>query len=270
MKIISGRAKEAPWSLLLYGNAGIGKSSLAARAPKPLFIDLEHGLDRIDCDRTPVIDTHKAFVEALTFAAKSDYRTIVIDTIDALEKLLIAEVLTKHSKDSLADFGYGKGEVALRNEWTRTLMLFQRLKQLGKNLILTAHEQSVRVEDPTSEAYDSFTINVDKKAAPAIVAAVDAVLFARLETVLKEREGTKKSRAVSTGKRVLHCLGGAAFTSKNRFGLPATVPMTPKIFDLIAGSKAEEETGELLQPAVSPKAAEVRSAPEGDVSSAGV
>ena len=239
----------SPWAVMIYGPPGVGKSWWAAKAPKPFFIDLEDGLARIDCDRSPVVTSHKELIAAVQFAAGSDYQTIVFDTADALEKILTATVCQKHEKDSLADFVYGKGEIYLRSEWTKLINVFLRLKAKGKNVILTANEIIQKLDDPTTESYDRYTLNLDKRAAPAVTAALDAVFFARYETILKARDEDKnnsKVRAVGTGKRLLYTMESPSFVAKNRFGLPAQVPMTSAIFAKFGGlaSKSEETKNE--------------------------
>ncbi|MFN6303913.1 MAG: AAA family ATPase, partial [Planctomycetota bacterium] len=42
-----------PPRILVYGTEGVGKSSLAATTPRPIFIQTEDGLGEIDCDRFP-------------------------------------------------------------------------------------------------------------------------------------------------------------------------------------------------------------------------
>jgi hypothetical protein len=218
---------------MIYGSAGLGKSTWASEAPKPFFLDFEDGLARIGCDRSPVITSYDELSKAIGFALGSDYQTIVLDTADALEKLLTSHVCTKAGKESLADFGYGKGEVALRQEWTKVINVVLRLKAKGKNVIMIAHEQIQRHDDPSSDSYDRYTLNLDKRAAPAIAAAMDAVFFARYETIVRARDEKKdnsKMRAVGTGKRLLHTTETPAWIGKNRFGLPPVVPMTSAVF----------------------------------------
>ncbi|MCL2120125.1 MAG: ATP-binding protein [Planctomycetaceae bacterium] len=43
-KIHTGK-KQQPPRLLIYGSEGVGKSTLAAKAPNPIFIPTEDGLD---------------------------------------------------------------------------------------------------------------------------------------------------------------------------------------------------------------------------------
>lgn len=242
-KVIKGKV-QSPWAVLVYGTAGLGKSSWASLAPKPFFLDLENGLDRIECDRSPVISTMEELTAAIQFFAASDYKTIVFDTADALEKILSTQVCKLHGKDSLADFGYGKGEVYLRGEWQKIINVILRLKGKGKNVIMTAHEQIQKLDDPMTESYDRFVLNIDKKAAPALTAAMDAVLFGRYETIVKSRDESQKNsktRAVGTGKRVLYAVESAAWVAKNRFGLPEIVPMSSKLFDRFNGQEPKNE-----------------------------
>ena len=53
-KLTVGKTPSPP-RILLYGDAGVGKSSFAATAPKPVILVLEDGLDQIDCAKTPHI-----------------------------------------------------------------------------------------------------------------------------------------------------------------------------------------------------------------------
>lgn len=52
-RIQRGRIASPP-RILVYGTEGIGKSTLAARAPKPVFVQTEDGLGAIDCDKFPL------------------------------------------------------------------------------------------------------------------------------------------------------------------------------------------------------------------------
>ena len=69
-QIHSGR-RHAPPRLMIYGTEGIGKSTTASQAPKPIFIPTEDGLDQIDCDSFPLarrFDEVAALVEGAGLA----------------------------------------------------------------------------------------------------------------------------------------------------------------------------------------------------------
>jgi hypothetical protein len=145
-----------------------------------------------------------------------------------------------HNKDNLDDFGYGKGYNMLAIEWRNFISNLNYFTKAGKNVLLVAHEKVEKVEDPTSENYDRFQLNIHKKTAPVVTAKMDAVLFARGEVILHERKGSiEKKRATGTGQRVLHCLESPCWVAKNRFGLPEKMEMNPQIFEIIGNGKGE-------------------------------
>ena len=77
-RIERGRVSRPP-RLLLYGVEGIGKSSFASCAPRPIFIQTEDGLDEIDCDKFPLA-TSLADVTTTLGALQSeehDFQTVV-------------------------------------------------------------------------------------------------------------------------------------------------------------------------------------------------
>lgn len=238
-RVIRGR-QPAAWKVAIYGQPGIGKSSLGAFAPSPLFMDLENGLARVDCVRTPTqlktFDEVKAWLRHVV--KSTEYKTAVIDTLDALEKMLCDKVIEAWNRSNkkvttVADIPYGRGGDLLVAEWKEVIDIFDHVTAAGKNVLLIGHEQIVKFENPTDANYDFYTVNIHKKAAPVVVAKLDAVLFARLETVVK---GEEKGKAISTGRRVLHTQQAASYVSKNRFDLPAEVSMErgseKSLFDL--------------------------------------
>lgn len=93
--ILTG-AKPGPRRMLVYGTAGIGKSTFATCAPSPIVIQTEDGLGEIDCHKFPVASSLAAVPENLgaLYAEDHPYRTVVIDSLDWLERLIWARVCT--------------------------------------------------------------------------------------------------------------------------------------------------------------------------------
>jgi hypothetical protein len=251
LAVVSGK-KKAPYCLVLYGVPGIGKSTLANKAPKPLFIDLEGGLSQIDCARVPVVDGQdhtrimewksptpgmRGFIEALTDAFKAeDYQTVVVDTITEAEVLLVRYILESSELNprrygSLTDFGYNKGFQMLGEQWSNFMRYVGRLMAAtGKNVIFVGHSQIARVEEPGLEPYDRFDLNIHKQCKPHLVNFADGIFFARSELVVRDKETGTKKQAVSSGKRFLFCTEKPNWLAKNRFGLPEKIEMNPDVF----------------------------------------
>jgi hypothetical protein len=227
MEIIKGINKQAT-IICFYGVAGLGKSTLASMAPNPLFIDLEGGIDRIDCHSTPKIQDKKSLQEALGFALESKYDTIVIDTLSAWEEICSRDIIAESGKPytSLADFPYGTGFEALKAKQSNFMTALFRLKDSGKNVITIAHEAIETINNPLGENYDRYTLALHKKSIPLIVGKMDAVFYCAYEKVTKELETSKKIVAKDTGRRVLYSQEKSNFLAKNRFNLPEKIDIS--------------------------------------------
>jgi hypothetical protein len=117
-QVTTGR-NPAPRRVMLYGTHGIGKSTFASRAPKPVFIQTEDGLGEIDCDKFALTTTFDQAMQALSelYTDKHPYRTVVVDSLDWLERLIWGEVCRKRNVESIEDIGYAKGYVFALTQW---------------------------------------------------------------------------------------------------------------------------------------------------------
>lgn len=213
--------RSRPWRVAIYGTPGIGKSTLAAKAPGAFFLDIEDGLVNVDCYKsTPIKNVNELNAWLKWAYEQQDIKTVIVDTLDALDKILTEKVLsdTRGTKKSLADFGYGKGYDKLAQLWNVVLDRLDQYARVDKNVLLIGHEQVKKYEDPSSEGYDRYIIQIHQKSANVIFNRSDAVLFAKWETFVRGDEDEKK-KARGTGKRLLYCQETPALMAKNRFGL---------------------------------------------------
>jgi len=104
VKINKGK-RAAPRRVLLYGVAGVGKSTWAAQAPSPLFLNIEDGVSDIDCDSTSQLTEFNQVVEAINWlvTAESEYKTVVVDSLDWVEKLIHKDIALAAGKETIAD-----------------------------------------------------------------------------------------------------------------------------------------------------------------------
>jgi hypothetical protein len=202
---------------ILYGPEGIGKSTLAASV-NPLFLDFEKGTHHMDVARTEpkTLDEVNQTLDLLARDTQG-FDTIVIDTIDWLEDVIITGICTKEGKSGLEDFGYGKGYVYLAEEVNRILSKLDRIAQRA-NVILLAHSEVKRVEMPELPPFDRYQLRLSKSVMPLVKEWADWVLFGNYETVVREREG-EKNKALKTRARKLWCAHSATADAKNRNGL---------------------------------------------------
>jgi hypothetical protein len=238
------RGKEnKPPRIFLYGQEGVGKSCTAAQAPNPVFIQTEDGLDEINTAKFPLAKNLNDVLNALAALRdeQHDFRTVVLDSADWLERLIWDKVCQDFGVRSIekADGGYGKGYVHALTYWRQIVSLFNDLRNVrGMIVIVIAHSKVERFEDPENAAYDRYTPRLHKSATSLLCEWVDAVLFATKRFRVSREEGTgfQGDRAIATaigangGERILRTVGSPACIAKNRFNLPAEIPLSWQAF----------------------------------------
>ena len=177
-----GRAPMPP-RIMLYGVEGIGKSTFAAEAPKPIFVQTEDGLAQIDCDKFPLAATFEEVQQAAAElqAQAHDYQTVVIDSLDWLERLVWDAVCKEYGVKSIekADGGYARGYTHALTFWREIIDHLNALRNArGMVVLLIAHSKVERFEDPEFSPYDRYSPRLHKHAAALISEWCDAVLFA--------------------------------------------------------------------------------------------
>jgi hypothetical protein len=231
--IQKGRIKSPP-RVIVYGQEGIGKSTFGSCAPSPIFIQTEDGLNEIDCERFPLADSYEMFIEQLgaLIQEKHDYKNAAIDSLDWLEKLIWARVCKDKSVKSIEDVGYAKGYQFALKYWKEVLDGFDICRANGMGIILIAHAKVEKFNDPEGSAYDRYSLRMHKDSSALLCEWADAVLFATKKIrIEKEDQGFNKTRAIAKpvgadgGERVLRCVWSPACVAKNRYDLPAEIPL---------------------------------------------
>lgn len=230
MEIIAGK-QAMPKRVVIYAPEGIGKSTLASQAPNPVFSDIEGGTNSLDVARLPKPSSWSMFKGHLG-KLKVDslgFQTLVIDTADWAERLCLRHICDAAEKESIEDFGYGKGFIKAEEEWGRFLDFLTELSVAqGMNIIMLAHAHLRKFEQPDeSGAYDRYELKLSKKLAPMTKEWADTVLFINYETFVVEDEKTKSKKAQG-GKRVIHTTHHVAWDAKNRDDLPEKLQF-PKV-----------------------------------------
>jgi hypothetical protein len=233
VKINKGKKNRAR-RVLIYGENGVGKSSIAARFPKPLFLNIEDGIGDLDVDSTDVIKSVTEFTGCLIELADSDYETIVVDTIDWLEKLIFEDVAKRANKKTIEDIGFGKGYQAVEQEWKSLFEGFTYLWNQGRHIVFTCHEHLEKFSNPEGDSYNFWTPALHAKGSGCVAEWCDEVLFVRYKTNTVQKEegfGAKRSIAIGGKERVIVCNKTATVEAKNRLGMPDEIPLS---FEAIA------------------------------------
>lgn len=209
---------------MIYGVESVGKSTFAAQFPKPLFFDIEGGTAHLDVDRVAV-DSWKHLGECISEVMTTEYKTVVIDSADWAERLAVEDLLATNKKQSVEDFGFGKGWVMAAEKVSRLLSSLDRLIDAGKNVVIIAHSKVQRVEPPDIlAAYDRYELKLSKQSSPLVKEWADELWFFRFKTKAVTNDGGK-AKGIGGKERVIFTTHSAAYDAKTRSGLPDEIPM---------------------------------------------
>lgn len=242
---------QRPQKAVIYGPEGIGKTTLASQAPSPVFLDTEAGTDHLEVARLSDLEKWEDITAVIQQLATEDhsFKTLVIDTIDWLEKRLAEYVCRKAIKTSIEDFGYGKGHVLVAKEMAKFLASLDALLKRGMHILLLAHSTVKKFEMPDAAgSYDRFELKLNKQVAPLIKEWADVVLFANYVTRVAENDQGKR-RGVGGRERILHTTHTAAWDAKNRHGLDEKLPFTFESLAPVFGPLASPAPSPAVSPA---------------------
>lgn len=211
--------------MLVYGNGGVGKTTFASTAPKPLLVDCENGakyfgLRGIEMDVAKISDWSD--MNGLFDVAKSgQYQTIIIDPIGELMEKLKRFMIVKGDKKNVQSDGSPSmaGWGWLKDTMRATLKI---LRDSGVNLLIVAHVEEKDVEGTLVKRPKIMT-----KISEDLIAFVDVVGYMQALTI----EGEVK--------RVIRVQPSETYEAKDRTNqLGAIIPPNfAEIIDACQGNK---------------------------------
>lgn len=249
-----------PPRIVIYGDAGTGKTTFGACAPSPVFLQTEDGLGNLDATAFPLARSFEDVMSALQslYTEPHDFKTLVVDSLDWLEPLVwqhTCQFFTDNKGNpkrlaSIEDAGYGKGYVEASGYWRQFFDGITALRDArDMTIVMTAHSQITRVEDPTQPAYDRHGLKLHKRAAALAEEFADVILYASVATnMVTEEAGFKgtRNRATTTGERLMHSIGQPAFLAKSRYPIPSPLPLAWDAFAQAMGPQAPSAQAALL------------------------
>lgn len=226
--LVKGK-QELPPRICIYGNHGIGKSTIASQFPDPIFINTEDGLDSLDVTSFPRATEINDVVESIKTLLKEEhtFKTLVIDSVDWLvEPLIVKDIESSHD---VKDLGYGKGQVFVAESFREILQGLDALRRKrAMNIILLAHSNVVRYENPLTEPYDRFSPKLPNRCNSLLQEWCDVIAYAGFQIIVKKSDvgfNNTVNRGITTGERLLHVVENPAFIAKNRYNCPGSFEM---------------------------------------------
>ena len=229
MKITQGKQTK-PRRVLIYGDNGVGKSTWAASWPSPLILNIEDGVNGLNCDSTERIKDLGGYIAAISWAITNEnsYQTIITDTCDWVEKLIFKAVAEEAGKKTIEDIGYGKGYEAVERCWRRIIDGLAMLWESGRHIVFTCHSKIAKFRSPEGDSYDYYSPAIHEKGSDILCQWCDEVLFAKYRIITRsvdEGFGNKRNIAIGQTERILCTQESPSHVGKNRLGLPAEMSL---------------------------------------------
>ena len=247
----------------IYGTEGVGKTTFASKFPGAVFIDTEGSTKHMDVARFDPPESLSDVLDQLAYVLGNAEQigTVVIDTVDWLERLVFKAVCEEKKIQNIEDIGYGKGYVYAKQKLQGLLDVLDQIIGRGVNVVLVCHSIIRKFELPDEMgSYDRYMLKLNEKnIAPLIKEWVDMLLFVNYKTDVVTGTDRKTKKGKGGQKRVMYANHNACWDAKNRFGLPDEMPFEyEQIAHLFSEAKpvgavaAQEERIEPMEPVVLP------------------
>ena len=226
LNIVTGKIQRAQ-RVCFYGVESVGKTTLAAKMPDPVFLDVEKGSAHLDVPRQEV-KTWTELLEVVKELASGSYgyKTVVLDSIDWAERLNHTDLCEQKKIKSLEEIPYGKGFTMAAERMARFLNDLDRLVDAGIHVVLVGHAHVKRQEPPDQvQAFDRYELKLTKQASQLIKEWVDHLFFLNFKTRIVESE-SGKAKGRGGKERVLYTTHTAAYDAKTRSELAEELPMS--------------------------------------------
>ena len=250
---------KTPLKVIIYGTEGVGKTTLASKFPKPLFIDAENGSGALNVARYPYPTSWQMLMsEVQEFLNNPQgYKTLVIDSIDWAEAKAIEMICAGMKVNGIEDIGWSKGYTYLNEEMGRLLNLLTEVINRGVNVVLIAHMVIRTITKPEETGnYDRYELKLKQAKngnnCQLVKEWADLILFCNYREFLVADKTTGKKKATGGKERIMYTEHAATWDAKNRFGLPEVLPLDFKSIAHLFSDNYEVKATEQIkeQPAV--------------------
>lgn len=229
-QILEGRVQKAI-KTVIYGPEGIGKTTIAAQFPDPLFIDTEGSTNQIDVKRLKAPTSFAELLQMIDWIVHTKpCSTLIIDTVDWAERLATNEVLGENNWQSMESVGFGKSYQHLYEKIGRLLDRLSNVIEADINVVLIGHAKVEKFDDPGEMgSYDRWQLKLRSTGktdnSTLVKEWADMVLFVNYKVIAVKADENGKSYRGQGGKRTMYANHHPSFDAKNRFGLPDEMPM---------------------------------------------
>lgn len=247
------KAKPQAPVLTIVGFPGVGKSTLGALFPSPIFVQAENATSVFETwpeekqpsffPELPAPNAKRAVRPSETLLAQlrelatedHPFKTVVIDAVTTLNMLFEQEVIEHDSNPECNNIGeaaggFGKGYLAVAALHAKVRHACEHLRKRGIAVVFLAHSGIAKVKNrPDVEPYATWSLDMHEASRKIYVATSDAVLYLKSKEFVmgsdKDKKGQIKSygKVTNTGERVLIAASEGTIgyvDAKNRYQIP--------------------------------------------------
>lgn len=249
--------------IVIYGQEGVGKTTLASHFPGAVFIDCEGSTSRMNVRRLPRPSSWEMLTQEMDFVRESchvkGYQTVIIDTFDWAERLALNALCAEHNVTGIEGMNYGKGWEYEKEMIGRFLDGTDKLLKEGVNIVLLCHAISRKSTLPEAmEEFEHWELKLGNKTtnkiAPLLKEWSDMTLFLAFRTNIIAVDDKGKKHKATSCERVMYTTKTAWWDAKNRFGMPEQMPLAWESIAPIfsASPQTPPSSAEQVQPAAPP------------------
>jgi hypothetical protein len=241
--------------LTIVGFPGVGKSTLAACFPDPIFVQAENATSVFETwpeEKQPAFfpelpapnkkrdsKPSEVLLAQLRELATEEhaFKTVVIDAVTTLNMLFENEVIEFDAAGALnigeAAGGFGKGYLQVAALHSKVRNACEHLRRRGIAVVFLAHSGIAKVKNrPDVEAYSTWSLDMHEASRKIYVATSDAVLYLKSKEFVtgheENRKGqtTKLGKVRTTGERVIISSSDGTVgyvDAKNRYRIPEEI-----------------------------------------------
>lgn len=226
MESVISSKRFSPQKVVVYGVPGVGKTTFAGTWPNPVLLRAEDGAGALDIPTFPNLaqsmdDLRMAILALLN--GNHGFQTLILDSLDWIEPFVWQAVCAEDGKNSIEDFGYGKGYVKVDAKWQGIQTALDMLRQRkNMHIVAIAHAVPQIFDPPDSEPWMRYGIKLHKRAASLWTEWAEMLLFINYQTRL-EKQGEGKAKAKGSGDRVIFTQERPAWLAKSRWPLPESI-----------------------------------------------